>query len=193
MNKSNIRKFFSDYDIGTWYCYAVANKLFVFCLFLCVLLPLASWLLSSLGYSVGNLISAEGLRWLLRHGPETVLFRLFPLFVLVCIALCSLRFMFRREHWVKFAISLCVIWVVLLAFVLWSDSPLRGVDGGLCPSPFVHALPQLICLSVTASSLLATPRFILRALVEGLRRYVVLIIFYLVICCLYSEIVYVWQ
>ncbi|MCD8302262.1 MAG: hypothetical protein LUC44_04500 [Prevotellaceae bacterium] len=192
MNKSKIRSFFLKHDMWKW-CYSrVANKLFILCLAFCVIVPLVSWLLSALGYSVGNLISAEGLRWLLHHGHETLLFRLFPLFVLACIALDSLLLMFCRKYWLKFAVSLCVIWVVLLAFVLWSESPLRGVDGGLCPSPFVHALPQLICLSVIASSLLATPQWILPALVESLRRYAVLIVFYLVICCLYSEIVYVW-
>ncbi len=179
-------------DIWKW-CYSrVANKLFLLCLAFCVIVPLVSWLLSALGYPVGNLISAEGLRWLLRHGPETLLFRLFPLFVLVCIALGSLEFMSFREMWYRFAVSLCVIWVVLLAFVLWSGSPLRGVDGGLYPSPFVHVLPQLICLSVTASALFVTPERILPVLVDCLRRYAILIIFYLVVCCLYSEIVYVW-
>ncbi|MCD7720698.1 MAG: hypothetical protein LUI09_00535 [Prevotellaceae bacterium] len=167
----------------------MTNRLLLTSLILAVLVAVASWLFSTLGYPVGNLFSQEGLRWCLLHGFSALPARWFCTFVLACIAVGCLE----RKRLRRMGVYLALVWLLMLAFVLWSGSPLRGVSGGLYPSPFVHALPLLLCLSVIVVSLAMSPSSASELLVRGIRRYAILIVFYLIISFIVGEVRFLWQ
>ncbi len=135
---------------------------------------------------LNNPISGEGLRYMLRHGLGGPVMEHFPTFVLAIIALGMLPSCADRKGWTRLAVWLAVVWAMLFAFVLWPQSPLRGVSGGLCPSPFVSALPVLLPLSVICVRLSSA------SLVGGLKRKAWWIVAYMcaaVLCNLITFIV----
>ncbi len=158
-----------------------------------IVIALASWLFSALGYPVNNLFSAEGLRWCLRHGFSALPGEWLCIFVLACMAAGSLPSLTDRSALRKTAPSLALLWCLILAFVLWPSSPLRGVSGGLYPSPFVHALPALLCLSVLAVGIIREPHQASALLVRGIRKYAILIVFYLMVSFIVGEMRFLWQ
>ncbi len=171
----------------------MTNRLLFLVLLVEFLVAVASWLFSALGYPICNLFSDEGLRWLLRYGFTSFPARYFCTFVLACMAIGTLPKWADWAAWRKMLVLLTLLWLLLLAFVLWQDSPLRGVNGGFYPSPFVSALPVLLCLSVIVVNVAMNVGSAADLLVRGIRRYAILLVFYLLLSFLVSEITFLWQ
>lgn len=151
-------------------------------LLLIVLVAVASWLLSALGYSDQNLLSAQGLRWLFSHPvPEwestMLLWALWLFTALGCTRLSGLsgeiwnwitgqgKQSTRRQRYALRLAGLataCGI-VFLLHCALAPSSPLLGVTGKLWPSPYLDGLLPCICLITIIVSLIfarASQRYI---------------------------------
>ncbi len=171
----------------------MTNRLLAFVVVVEFLVAIASWLFAVLGYPVNNLFSDEGLRWLACYGFSSFLARYFTTFVLACMAVGVLPSWKDRVAVRRTAIYLVLLWVVILAYVAWPDSPLRGVNGGFYPSPFARALPETLCLSVIIVGLFTNGRPVADLLVHGIRRYAILIVFYLLLILLVSELTFLWQ
>ncbi len=171
----------------------MTNRLLALTVIAEFLVAVASWLFSALDYPINNLLSDEGLRWLLRHGFSSTLSGYFGTFVLACVAVGALPRWADRAAWRRAGLYLLLLWLLLLAFVLWSGSPLRGVGGGFFPSPFARALPVLLCLSVIVAGVAVDVRSAGDLLVRGIRRYSILIVFYLLLSFLVSELTFLWQ
>ncbi len=157
------------------------------------LVAVASWLFSVLGYHVNNLFSDEGLRWLLCNGFSSFPARYFTTFVLACIAVGVLPRWADKVAWRRMCLYLLLLWLLILAFVLWPDSPVRGVNGGFFPSPFARALPVMLCLSVIVVGLCSNGESAADLLVRGIRKCSILIVFYLLLTFLVSELTFLWQ
>ncbi len=171
----------------------MTNKLIALVVALEFLLAVASWLFSALGYPVSNLLSDEGLRWSLRYGFSALPVEYLATLIMACIAVGVLPKWQDKAALRKMTVWLALLWIVTLAFAAWPSSPLRGVSGGLYPSPFVSALPTLVCLSVIVVCVAMNIRSAGDMLVYGIRKYAVIIFFYLLLSFLLSEIRYVWQ
>ena len=169
----------------------MTDRFFQVGLILAVLIALLSCILSIVGLPVNNLLSAEGLRWLLVHGVQDGAFRYLPAVVLAIIALGTIPL--RRTRVSTF--QLFLRYALLLAFwifmVWWKDSPLRGISGGLWPSPLSHSWFAILCLSLTAVNLSFAWSRVGQALADGVRRYAMALAAFLVGAFLYNEIMYI--
>ncbi|MEE1223192.1 MAG: hypothetical protein UHL07_06670 [Bacteroidaceae bacterium] len=167
------------------------NRIFQIALIGAVLAALLSCILSIVGLPVNNLLSAEGLRWLLVHGVQDGAFRYLPEVVLAVIALGTIPLRRTRVS----AFRLFLRYALLLAFwifmVWWKDSPLRGISGGLWPSPLSHSWFAILCLSLTAVNLSFAWSRVGQALADGVRRYAMALAAFLVGAFLYNEIMYI--
>ena len=167
------------------------NRLFQIVLILTVLVALLSCILSIAGLPVNNLLSAEGLRWLLVHGVQDGAFRYLPAVVLAIVALGTIPLGRTRVS----AFQLFLRYALLLAFWVfmawWKDSPLRGISGGLWPSPLSHSWFAIICLSLTAVNLSFAWSRVGQVLADGVSKYAMALVAFLVGAFLYNEIMYV--
>lgn len=169
----------------------MTNRFFQISLILAVLVALLSCILSIVGLPVNNLLSAEGLRWLLVHGIQDGAFRYLPPVVLAVIALGTIPMGRARVS----TFQLILRYALLLAFWVfmawWKDSPLRGISGALWPSPLSHSWFAIICLSLTAVNLSFVWNRVGQALADGLRKYALALVAFLVLAFLYNEIMYI--
>lgn len=169
----------------------MTNRFFQIALILTVLVALLSCIASIVGLPVNNILSAEGLRWLLVHGVQDGAFRYLPEVVLAILALGTIPL--RRTRVSTFLLFLR--YALLLAFWVfmawWKDSPLRGISGGLWPSPLSHSWFAILCLSLTAVNVSFAWNRVGQALADGVRRYAMVLVAFLVLAFLYNEITYI--
>ncbi len=171
----------------------MTNRLLALVVIVELLVAIASWLFSVLGYPVNNLFSDEGLRWLLCYGFSSFPARYFTTFVLACVAVGVWPQWKDKVAVRRTCVYLVLLWLVIIAFVVWPDSPLRGVNGGFYPSPFARALPEMLCLSVIVVGLCTNGRSAADLLARGIRKYAIIIVFYLLLTFLVSEWTFLWQ
>ncbi len=171
----------------------MTDKVFRFSIYFALLLALGSWIASLAGANVQNLISSEGLRWMLLHGFQDGAYRLLPSVVLGCVAVGSFpsRLVQRDILKLGFRYAIAVALWAFLAF--WQGSPLRGISGGLFPSPLSHSWFVVVCLSVIAVNLTFNWKTAVSVLSNGLRKYGHIVILFLVFAFLYNEVVYIWK
>ena len=129
------------------------------CVAVCI--PPASWMLSACGYPCRPLLSDEGLRWLFLHLPGLLA---------TPLTACALVWVMgggagetcARTHGrdashaparAAIAAALALGFLPLLVFLL-PHSPLRGITGGLWPSPLLSGLPVIIPLVLLAAAML---------------------------------------
>lgn len=169
----------------------MTSKLLAIVFAFMLLAALGSWVASVLGFSVNNLLSDEGLRWLLQHGGSSLSGKPMTLGLLLCIAWGSCPHWTNRPALFRMALHLAWLWAGILLFALWPSSPLRGLGGQVFPSPFSHSLPALLCLSIVGVNACLQPSQAGQLLTRGLRRYAIYIIFALLLGFLYDEIRYI--
>lgn len=123
--------------------------------FVAVVLPFVSWILSAVGLPVGSLLSDDGLRWLFIHMPE----QFANYYVIVSVMAISAYASLEYVHWgetesiyrtplvVCFVLALFMDVLLLLA-AFHPHSPLISLTGRLNPSPFLHGLPFVLCFGL---------------------------------------------
>lgn len=181
----------------------MSNRLFRLGLGLSVLLVVLSWIASVMGADVSNVMSAEGLRWSLMHGIQGGAMFYLPhaICVSMLIALIGqIRNVFSDSghFWdivlgkpQKFILFFCFLLSVFLASL--PGGPLRGVGGGLYPSPLSHAaFPLFVLLSLTLL-LPLTKESIVGSLRKALCDSADVIILFPIFAFLWNLIRYVWM
>ncbi len=158
-----------------------------------LLLALFSWIGSLAGLAVSNLISADGLRWLLVQGLQGGALRWLPHVVVGAMALGG----FSAAEWKvqpqRVVVLLLLAVVVLSLAVMLPESPLRGIGGGLWPSPFSHSWWLVLCLLVMTMNVVLSKRSAMEVVSTGLGKYARLIVLFLIFAFLYNEITYIWK
>ncbi len=118
-------------------------------------LPFVSWILSAIGQPVDSLLSDDGLRWLFIHLPEPLANYYVLLGVCAFSALAALEYVRwgqatppqRSALLVSLSLALLIDILLLLA-AFHPRSPLISLTGSLCPSPFLHGLPFVLCFGL---------------------------------------------
>ncbi len=156
-------------------------------------LALFSWVGSLAGLSVANLISTDGFRWLLLHGLQEGALRWLPHVVIGAIALGSIS----REDWTRRprkTLTVCSLLTAVVAIaLLFPGSLLRGVGGGLVPSPLSHSWWLLCCLALAFTNVVLSRRPALDVLTKGLCKSARFVVLFLIFAFLYNETVYIWK
>lgn len=137
-----------------------------FLLICCIVLTiLVAWIGAALGYDVGNVLSAEGLRWLFVHAVDDT-HHAIPLILLSLMALGTLpesglladlqNLTYRQERRTTVITILALLLLVILMFMgaLMPFSPLLGSTGHLWPSPFMKGFYPVGCFGVILLSVL---------------------------------------
>ncbi|MCF0198167.1 MAG: hypothetical protein HUK02_02440 [Bacteroidaceae bacterium] len=163
------------------------SKALVAACLLCAVVPILSWLLYALGLPVNNLLSDEGVRWLLLHGGDVYDGGLMVELLLLALAAGLMRVNARL------VVSLVVIGGFLIGLALIPGSPLVSVTGSLWPSPVSHAAPALFAISVIAVCLVMDHRMIERRLTVLFSRLGFWLIFLIICAFAWHEITYLWQ
>lgn len=169
----------------------MTDRFFQVSLILAVLVALLSCILSIIGLPVNNMLSAEGLRWLLVHGVQDGAFRYLPSVVLAIVALGTIPLRHTRVSTFRLILRYALLLAFWVFMVWWKDSPLRGISGGLWPSPLSHSWFAVLCLSLTAVNLSFAWNRVGQALADGVRKYALALVAFLVLAFLYNEITYV--
>lgn len=175
------------------------------CVAVCI--PPASWMLSACGCSCRSLLSDEGLRWLFLHLPGLLATPLTACALVWASAVGALERCARiHRHgasrtlaWVATAAALALGVLPLLAFLL-PHSPLRGITGGLWPSPLLTGLPVIIPLVLLAAAMLyaylglylTSPARLGLLLSWGLRRHALWILAAMLLSFIHGTVEYGW-
>ncbi|MDE6159931.1 MAG: hypothetical protein K2F69_07625 [Bacteroidaceae bacterium] len=167
------------------------NRFFQIAIVLALLLALLSCIAFIMGLPVNNLLSAEGFRWLLVHGVQDGAFRYLPAAVLAAIALGTVPLRRTRHSTFQLFLRYALLLGFWIFMGLWKNSPLRGISGGLWPSPLSHSWFAILCLSLTAVNLSFAWNRVGQALADGIRRYALALSAFLVLAFLYNELNYI--
>ncbi len=162
-------------------------------LLLAALLAVASWIASAMGMAVNNLFSGQGLRWLLLHGLQDGAMAYWPHFILFMFVSGSYPVNWNRETCRRYLLRLLPVLACFVLLAFWVDSPLRGIGGGLFPSPLGHAGFVVMCLCLLGINLSLHSQPTMTVLVNALKKMAVMIILYPIFAFLYNEITYIWN
>ena len=150
---------------------------------------MASWIASSLGMSVQNALSYEGLRWLFVHALDDI-HNFLPTCLLFLLMLGLLQDM--PKAWVQLFIAL------LLMIVLLYSCPLLGLTGHIYPSPFLRGLLPTFSFIVIVLCILSgwfSGRLLIantfRQLTHSLSRYIPWLVIALMALFLYNLLQFV--
>ncbi len=171
----------------------MSNYVFKGGLSLAVLLAVVSWIASAMGMDVNNLFSGQGLRWFLMRGLQGGAMVYWPHFILLMLLFGTYPAKITWQICKSYLFRLIPVLACFVVLAVWVESPLRGVGGGLVPSPLAHAGFVVMILSLLGISLSLHSRSVMDVLANALRKMATMIILYPIFALLYNEITYIWN
>lgn len=171
----------------------MSNQLLKGALCFSLILGMGSWIANAMGVDVNNLISAQGIRWLLLHGIRSGMLNYWIPFILLMITEGTIPVFKNKYERRRYFILIFVVGVIVALCSLWPDSPIRGISGKLVPSPLSHASYVLSCLLLIGINMTMHSSPMIQTLKNAIQKRATVIVLFPIFAFLCNEIIYIWK